>query len=195
MTMTQEEADQAANEQRRLAAEREFAELYWNGWRVISWLAYRHPSMICAIEDRDGLSFVGFYDGSTYGDAQKRPRCLDKAPANTLRIALQEGKATAIDGARSRLDQESWALVSAVDADRYNWATVCFERAGVLPMWPEETAESIAKRGGGDKAIAEEIDRRWPGTTDEAMGRLLANGTIRSPASYRKRGQRARGKA
>jgi len=147
MTMTSEDADRAAEEQRRLYSEREIAEPYWNGWRVISWLAYRDPLMICAIEGRDAL-LLGMYDHPSFVSLQKFPICLDNSPANTLRLALQTGGIAAIDAGGRTMTADDFAFISNVwSADRYNWNSVRFKRTEVLAAFPP--ADGQAPQGTG----------------------------------------------
>lgn len=125
-------------------AAREYAEPYWSGWRVISWLAYKEQARICAIEDSNTLRSLGFYE--TIPDER-----VDKSPANSLRILLQNGniEAIALDG--RTLKANEWAHHSAHDATTFDWNCVRFKRADIITRCPpkaddEQTAPGTAMK-------------------------------------------------
>ena len=114
---------------RREFAERAFNKPDWSAYEVISWLAWRDPTLICEIPDHRNLQYFIWYPDQFF-DEDSIVEIRDPNPHDTLLLALKTGQLSAIkDG--TQLSREYWCGKEMKDLSQ-----VHFWRENILALWP-----------------------------------------------------------
>ena len=110
-------------------ADRIFNKLDWSAGEVLSWIAWRDPTLICEIPDYRNLQFFIWYPDQ-YLDGDSAVEARDLNPHDALLLALKMGQLSAIkDG--TKLPRDYWCGKDVKDL----WQ-VHFWRENILELWP-----------------------------------------------------------